>query len=764
MIKKFVTISILAAMAVAASARVSADYNTIPLPHRIVDIPGVKPFVLGSDVTIAASPELATEASFLRSYLPEGLKGKSSGNIVLKTGLVDTNPEAYTIEVSPEAVIINGASAAGTFRGLQTLRKSLPVEVDADGTVALPAASIYDRPRFGYRGTHFDVSRHFFNVDEVKTFIDMAALHGVNTFHWHLTDDQGWRLEIKKYPRLAEVGSYRPNTIIGRGGSKFDNTPVSGYYTQEQVKDIIKYAADRHIQVIPEIDLPSHMIAALAAYPELGCTGGPYEVFRRWGVFDDVLCPGNDKTMQFLSDVLNEVMDLFPAPYIHIGGDECPKVRWKACPKCQARIKDLGLEEKEGLSPEAQLQGYVTTFACDVVRRHGKTAIGWDEILECDIPSDAVIMSWRGVQGAADGARRGHRVILTPTSHCYFDFYQTRDTKNEPLAIGGYTPVEKVYSFEPVLPSMTPEEASLVLGCQSNLWTEYIPTFSHAQYMELPRLAALSEVQWLDPSKKDYENFKKRVPRLLALYDKLGYNYARHIGDVETTYAVDPKSRALNVTMSSLPGHEIRYTVDGTKPTASSSLYTAPITLRENCVFNATTFHDGKEGRAVSDTLAVGPLTFGRCTLAVNPDEGYKFGGAQQLVDGLSGNNNYRTGRWLGFSGKNLDATIELPEAKTLSTIGFNVDIVTPDGLFDCRGAEVYGSTDGEHFSLLASEEYPEMDYHKRQRDVARHELTFAPTKLKAVRLVVKPQWILPDDHELNGCLGFLFVDEITAR
>ncbi|MDE6832149.1 MAG: family 20 glycosylhydrolase, partial [Muribaculaceae bacterium] len=372
--------------------------------------------------------------------------------------------------------------------------------------------------------------------------------------HWHLTDDQGWRIESKKYPRLTEIGSYRPNSIIGRTGPDYDNTPVSGFYTQDEAREIVKYAADRHIMVVPEVDLPGHMMAAMASYPELGCTGGPYEVWRAWGVNDGVLCPGKDVTMKFIEDILSEVAEIFPAPYFHIGGDECPKVLWAQCPDCQARIKELGLEWKDGVSPESQLQGYVTRFACDVLGRHGKRAIGWDEILECDIPRDAVIMSWRGVEGAYEGTARGHEVILTPTSHCYFDFYQTKDTANEPYAIGGLTTVEKVYGLEPCLPTMTDEQRKLVLGAQSNLWTEYIPTFSHAQYMELPRLAALSEVQWRAPEGKDFEEFKTRIPALLALYDKLGYNYAKHIADVEVKYNVDTLNRALVVDCSALPG------------------------------------------------------------------------------------------------------------------------------------------------------------------------------------------------------------------
>lgn len=746
-----------------SSTPATADYRTIPLPHSIELNDYATPFTLGSDVTIDAPDSLQCEATFLRSYLPVDLKGKSSGIIELRADLDNSNPEAYTITVDSARVIINGATSAGTFYGIQTLRKSLPAE--AKGSILLPCGVVTDQPRFGYRGTHFDVSRHFFTVDEVKQFIDMIALHGVNTLHWHLTDDQGWRFESKRYPKLTEVGSYRANSIIGREGPEYDNVPVSGYYTQEQMRDIIDYAADRHIVVIPEIDLPGHMLAAMAAYPELGCTGGPYEVWNAWGITDEVLCPGKDNTMQFIADILNEVMDVFPAPYIHIGGDECPKDNWQKCPHCQARIKELGIVEKDGVSPEAQLQGYVTRYACEVVRNHGKRAIGWDEILECDIPQDAIIMSWRGVEGAMNGTKRGHNAILTPTSHCYFDFYQTKDTKNEPYAIGGLTTVERVYSLEPAPDTMTPEQQELIMGCQSNLWTEYIASFPHVQYMELPRLAALSEVQWCDPAIKDYDDFKTRVPALMALYDKLGYNYARHIADVDVKYSVDTDRHALMMTCSSLPGYDIRYTLDGSKPTPESQLYTEPVALDSDCIINITTFKGDVEGRAVCDTLSIDKLAFSTCTLAVEPDAGYRFNGAQQLVDGLSGSNNYRTGRWIGFSGKNCDATIELSMPERLSEVSFNVCLFTCDGLFDCREAEVYGQVEGSNeMTLLAKAEYPEMPQGDDIFDVNNHILTFDPVTVTKLRVVIKPQWIIPSWHPLNNCLGFLFVDEIKAN
>ena len=744
------------------SARQKADYNTIPLPYS-VSWQGGRPFLLGGDATINAAPGLETEAAMLSEYLPDGLSGISTGPVELRAGLSDPNPEAYTITVDGNKVIINGASAAGVFYGIQTLRKSLPATVDADGTIELPAVSIYDRPRFAYRGMHLDVARHFFDVDDVKTYIDMLALHGGNTLHLHLTDDQGWRIEIKKYPRLTSVGSHRDGTIIGRAGPGYDDIPVDGFYTREQIDDIVKYAADRHIQIIPEIDLPSHMLAALASYPELGCTGGPYEVWKRWGVSENVLCPGKDATMQFIADVLNEVMDMFPAPYIHIGGDECPKTRWAECPDCQARIRELGIVGNDSVSAEAQLQGYVTAFACDVVRRHGKSAIGWDELLECEIPDDAIIMSWHGVKGATQGTARGHRVILSPSQYCYFDYFQSPDGPGEPFAVGGLTSVEKVYSLDPCPPEME-KYRPLIMGVQANLWTEYIKTMDHVQYNVLPRMSALAEVQWVEPENKNYESFRSRVPRLMDTYDRAGYNYARHIGNVDVAYNTDRDRHALVMTCSALPGYDIRYTLDGTEPTTASTLYTAPVPLDRDCIVKVNTFHgDGIPGKAVCDTFAINPLTFGRVTLVDQPFYVYAFQGAPQLVDGLKGTRYFRTGRWLGFSVKDVDATVTLPRPQTLSQVSFNTVVKPEDALADAECAQVYGSTDGEHFTLLASQTYlpddPAAPHH-----IVNHTLTFDPVELQKVRVVIRPVAKLPEGHPQASWPALLFIDELTAR
>lgn len=513
-----------------------ADYQVVPLPDQIDVATDAAPFVLKSSTKIAvANDSLMREAQFLQEYVANltgqqlVIDNNASKNVItLQADLDAANPEAYQISVDKNQIVINGTTSTGTFYGIQTLRKSIPEQI-IPSNVAFPAGVVAAAPRFAYRGAHLDIARHPMTADSVKVYIDMLALHGINKFHWHLTDDQGWRLEIKKYPKLAEISSYRPGTMIGNDWDAFDTIPVSGYITQEEAKDIVNYAAERHIQVIPEIDLPGHMVAVLEAYPQLGCTGGPYKVWEKWGVSEDLLCAGNDSMYVFLDDVLNEVCDIFPSEYVHIGGDECPKARWEKCPKCQAKIRQLGLKKDKNSSAEEKLQSYVMSRAMETLANRGRRSIGWDELLEGGAPGDVIIMSWRGTDGAEIAAKSGHDAILTPVQYCYFDYCQSPDRDSEPVSIGGYLPVEKVYSFEPISPDFTPEEAAHILGVQANIWREYIKTMSHTQYMALPRMAALAEVQWMQPEAKNYDQFVERAKRLTKQYDANGYNYATHM-------------------------------------------------------------------------------------------------------------------------------------------------------------------------------------------------------------------------------------------
>ena len=538
--KLTVSFIMLALLCMTSAFAQTADYNVVPRPQTIT-LAKAGTFLLDATKLViypAGNTDMERNAKFLAEYIKEMTqinvatavqdKKNKKGNISLAINPKITHEEGYTITVDKNGVTIAGATAAAVFRGIQTLRKSLPIVKD-ETSVSLPFVAIADEPRFAYRGMHLDCARHFFPLQVVKDYIDMIALHGMNKFHWHITEDQGWRIEIKKWPRLTTVGAWRSGTVIGRNSPIDDGIRHGGFYTQDECREIVRYAADRYITVIPEIDMPGHMLGALAAYPELGCTGGPYEVEHHWGVFADILCAGKEKTFQFVQDVLDEVIDIFPSEYIHIGGDESPRSRWKACPLCQKRIQEEGIKEGNGQSKEDRLQGYFTKRVEKYLTSKGKRIIGWDELLGCDVEKSATIMSWRGADPGAESAKQGHDVIMTPNAYLYFDYYQTKDTWNEPLGIGGFVPVEKVYEFEPVAKDLTPEQAKHILGVQANLWGEYIAYPSHIQYMVLPRMAALAEVQWMQPENKNFDEFKERVTRLREIYRLHHWAVAPHL-------------------------------------------------------------------------------------------------------------------------------------------------------------------------------------------------------------------------------------------
>lgn len=748
-----------------------ADYQVIPMPHEIVAAQGT-PFVLKSGVKILypeGNAQMQRNAELLAEYLKTatgkdfaveaGTEGKNA--IVLALGVDNKNPEAYELKVAGEGVTVKGATEAGVFYGIQTLRKSLPVAVGAN--ISLPAVDIKDAPRFAYRGAHFDTSRHFFTVDEVKTYIDMLALHNMNRMHWHFTEDQGWRIEIKKYPKLTEIGSKRSETVIGKNSGKYDGVPHEGFYTQEEAKEIVKYAAERFITVIPEIDIPGHMQAALASYPELGCTGGPYEVWKMWGVSEDVLCIGNDQSLKFLEDVFAELIEIFPSEYIHIGGDECPKVRWAQCTKCQARIKQLGLKSDAKHTKEERLQSYVISHVEKFLNEHGRQIIGWDEILEGGLAPNATVMSWRGEGGGIEAAKQHHDVIMTPNTYLYFDYYQSKDTDNEPLAIGGYLPVERVYSYEPMPKSLTPDEQKYIKGVQANLWTEYIPTFSHAQYMVLPRWAALAEVQWSAPEKKDYANFLSRLPRLIQWYDAEGYNYAKHVFDVTAEFTPNTTDGTLDITLNTLDDAPIHYTLDGSEPTAASPRAEGVVKVKENAVFSAKALRPTGDSRVLTEKICFSKSSMKPIVANQPVNNQYKFKGESTLVDGLKGNGNYKTGRWIAFFKNDMDVTIDLQQSTEISRVALSTCVEKGDWVFDARGLTVEVSADGKNFTKVASESYPAMKEDDKN-GVYHHELTFDPVQARYVRVIAPTEQSMPAWHGGKGSPAFLFVDEIEIN
>ncbi len=439
--------------------------------------------------------------------------------------------EQYSINVTPKSVTVEASALNGFVYACETLKQMLPAAIYGKEAVkadwVLPCVSILDQPRFAYRGMHLDPCRHFFTIEETKRYLDVMTAYKLNRFHWHLTEDQGWRMEVKAYPKLTEVGAWRNGTVIKKDWGSNDGIRYGGFYTQEEMKEIVDYAAKRGIIVIPEIDLPGHMVAALAAYPELGCTGGPYEVWTRWGVAPDILCAGNEKIYTFLETVLTELMDIFPSEYIHIGGDEAFNeemgIPWEHCPKCAAKMRELSI--KKGPMAKHYLQNYVTARIQKFLNDHGRKIIGWDEILEGDLAEGATVMSWRGTAGGIKAAAKGFDVVMTPTDYAYFDYYQGQERDKEPFGIGGYLPLEKVYGYEPYN-GMVPGSEKHILGVQANLWTEYIPTPEHLEYMLLPRMCALSEIQWCAPDKKDYARFDASLDHTFAILDAMGVNYS----------------------------------------------------------------------------------------------------------------------------------------------------------------------------------------------------------------------------------------------
>lgn len=751
-----------------------ANYQVIPLPQEVSLTQG-NPFNLNGNVLIAY-PEnnalLQRNAEFLSEYIRQSTdyapktKAIAAGEQVTNAITLGLDPgiankEGYVLTTTPEGISINGQTENGVFYGIQTLRKSIPAEAKG-ATILIPAGEIKDEPRFPYRGMHLDVGRHFFPIEFIKKYIDLLALHNMNTFHWHLTEDQGWRIEIKKYPKLTEIGSQRSRTVIGKNTQEYDNTPYGGFYTQEEAKEIVKYAQERYITVIPEVDLPGHMLAALAAYPELGCTGGPYEVCPRWGVFEDVLCIGNDKTMQFLEDVMGEIIEIFPSEYVHIGGDEAPRDRWKECPKCQARIKAEGLKADKNHTAEDRLQSYCMTRIEKFLNSKGRRIIGWDEILEGDVAPNATVMSWRGMEGGIEAAQLGHDVIMTPTSFCYFDYYQTADTQDEPLGIGGYVPIEKVYSLEPVPAALTKEQGKHILGAQANLWTEYIASTEHVEYMILPRMAALAEVQWTQPEKKDFKDFTTRLARLMKFYQRDGFNYAKHVFDLKADFTPDTDKKAVVVTLSTIDDAPIYYTLDGTEPDSASLKYTEPIAITETADFQAVVIRPEGKSKVVSKKISFNKATYCPIELTFQPSEKYKFGGAVTLVDGMKGNDSYATGAWLGFVGGDVEAIIDLGQETEIKRVATSAVVDMSAWIMGSTGLVVSVSDDNKEFREVASKDIP-AETNIDKKGVENYDITFDPVKARYVKVVIKRSPALPKGHAGEGKAAYMFIDEIEV-
>ncbi len=658
--------------------------------------------------------------------------------------------EQYGIEVSPQQIIISSHTKQGYFLALQTLTQLLRQYKDSG---KIPAMKIEDEPKFAWRGMHLDVCRHFFTVEEVKQYIDYLAMYKMNTFHWHLTDDQGWRIEIKKYPKLTQVGSKRKESMIGAYvDNTFDGKPYGPYfYTQDQIREVVKYAAERHITVVPEIEMPGHALAALSAYPELACTKGPFEPATKWGVFDDVFCP-KEETFIFLENVLSEVMQLFPSQYIHIGGDECPKTRWKECAHCQELIRKNNLKDEHGL------QSYFIHQIEKYVNSKGRKIIGWDEILEGGLAPNAAVMSWTGIKGGVEAAKSGHFAVMTPGAYCYFDHYQG-DPATEPNAFGGFTPLDKVYSYQPVPEELNAEQAKYILGVQANLWTEYILDFKQVQYMIFPRLLALSEVAWGTSDPKNYKEFEGRVINEFKTLDKMGVNYARSIYNINGKVIAADNGIVYELSTSQSPSG-IRYTVNETDPSANSSTYTNPVPVRKSMTIKSAYFENGQLKSAISSQdFTVSRTTGKKITLEQQPNENYSFGGAFTLVDGIIGNQKQLGKTWLGFQGKDMVATIDFGETTPFSEVYFNTLDNKGSWIHFAKSAQVFVSNNGTDFKMIK-----EIGKEEILAAKGKIRLQVGNQKAKYLKIKIENAGIIPAGNPGADSKAWLFVDEIGVN
>lgn len=713
--KRILFLFICPLLAVACNKRVVADYNVIPQVQNL-SVKDGDVYVFDSSRKLVydnqdgrRSLELFAqdleELVGIRPSVAAGTSGDAKDNVYFTLGLQDGGKEAYTINVSSDGILVRAVAPEGIYRATRTLLKSVGTEKTS--SVEFPSAEVSDWPRFGYRGLMLDVSRHFSDVEMVKRTIDMLALHQLNIFHWHLTDDQGWRIEIKSHPELTEVGAWRDDTVVGRylGGTDYptDGKRHGGFYTQEQIREIVAYAKERYIEIIPEIDLPGHTSAVLAAYPQLGCEDKEYKVANRWGVIRDVLCAGNPASLDLFKDIMDEVCELFPGKYIHLGGDECVKERWKACPKCQRKIRELGLKDGSRYSKEDYLQSWFMGEVASFVQSKGKRVIGWDEILEGVPMDDSVIMSWRGTEGGITAARMGHDVVMTPTSDMYFDQSQTLASQLEEIPVGGFINVMKVYSYEPLPASLTPEQQKHILGCQANVWCEYMPEERIRQYQILPRLAALSEVQWTMPERKNYKDFLKRLPKMLSIYDHYGYNYAKHIFDVACSYSVNVEKGSLEVSLSTLGNDPIYYTLDGTSPqTKKAMLYDdTPIVISSPSELKVSVLRNGKFTKEETlFKLDCNKATFKKVNISTTLNIMQAHLPHEILTDGIIGSLRCDDCRWMSCTGR-MSLVLDLGKSESFSRIGWVALNSKSENILVPQNVKIQISEDGKQYCTI---------------------------------------------------------------
>ncbi len=736
--------------------------NIIPKP--LVQKLNNTTFILDEKTFIESNLKFKKIAFFLSTYFEEKHQLKLStiknkNTIVFEQDLSIENDEGYLLKVSSNKILITSKTVKGAFYAVQSLIQLLPVKTNAK-TIAIQGLEIKDSPEFKYRGMHLDVARHFFSVNFIKKYIDLMSMLKMNTFHWHLTEDQGWRIEIKKYPKLQEIAAYRDETLVGHYSEqpqKFDGKKYGGYYTQKEIKEIVAYATERQITVIPEIEMPGHSQAAIAAYPELGCKGEQVKVAAKWGVFDNIYCP-KENTFKFLEDIIDEVVTLFPGKYIHIGGDEAPKTNWKKCTHCQQLIK------KEGLKDENGLQSYFITRMEKYINSKGKQIIGWDEILEGGLAPNATVMSWRGTAGAVEAAKQKHNVILTPASHCYFDHYQS-DNENEPLAIGGFLPLEKVYSFQPVPEELTEEEAKYVLGAQGNVWTEYITTPKKVEYMVFPRAVALAEAVWSTSENKNYDNFIKRLEFFNKRLKSLDVNYANHLYEIKGELINLDKQLSYRLE-TSIKDKEIRFTTDDSEPKSTSPVYNDPFKINALKTIKAAIFdkNENQLGQVFEQKITLHKGVGEKITLNTPPNEAYNAGGKQALINGISGSSSrYGDKEWLGFSEKDVEITIDFDKQTKLNSIATR--------FYNGNGQWIYAPKEVNLEIKLTNGKTISLKNKVKRTDSLLVNFSlkdFIPesenSKVDQIKIIIPNYGIIPENKQGAGHKAWTFIDEIIIN
>jgi hexosaminidase len=717
----------------------------------------------------AANKDLAAAAGFFRSCiqsvsafnLPFNVKkGKTIELQLGKTAAI--GDEGYLLHITPASIKITANKKAGIMYAFQTILQTLPA-IRTNAPLNIPAMQVKDYPRFQWRGMHLDVSRHFFSPNLVKEYINLMATYKMNTFHWHLTDDQGWRIEIKKYPKLTSVGAWRVDQTdkvwSDRPQAKKDEPATyGGYYTQEQIKDIIHYAADRNITIVPELDVPGHSAAAIAAYPYLSCTQQP-QLPMTGGNYTGVssnLCPGNDSVFTFLQNVYAEVINLFPSQYIHIGGDEVDKTSWKHCPKCQARIKGMGLKNEE------ELQSYFIRRMEKFIVGKKRKMIGWDEILEGGLAPEATVMSWRGEAGGIAAARMNHNVVMTPGSPVYFDQYQG-DPVTEPLAIGGFNTLKKVYDYEPIPSELNPEQAKFVLGAQANLWAEYITTPAHVEYMMLPRMLALAEVVWSPKESRDWNSFNERLQSQFRVFDQKGLHYSK--GNFKVSIKPSSRNNQLFVTLSTEAYKgKVYYTLNGEQPGLQSEVYSDPIKIDSSLVLKAVTVVNGKVISSVpAQQSFVMHKAIGRNVIYANPVSRYYMAdGPNSLTDGVRGTS--EVGKyWHGFAGRDLVATIDLGKLSPVKTITLGCLQHYRDWIMMPQWVSFEVSEDGDQFTEVAKL-LNDVSLQDQASVIKDFTASFPELKARFIRVTAKKLDALPKGHPGEGQPAWIFADEIIVN